>query len=123
MAYFSQFNREFTFELPEELTSKPKEEKYMSILDAHEKYLDAVLEVIAFGISINRSPKAKTERNGWIATQDEIINVPGFQIPEIEKMLNDNNAVKLCKQGRLGVEIVGYENEWGQQYKVKWTDR
>ena len=123
MAYFSQFNREFTFELPEELMNKPKEEKYMSIADAHEKYLDAVLEIIGFGVSINRSPKAKTEKNGWVATTDEIINVPYHQIPEIEKMLADANAIKLCKQGKLGVEIIGYENEWGQQYKVKWIDR
>ena len=116
--YFSQFNKEFLFELPESIQGN-----YLKIADAHEKYLDAVIEVIAFGISTNHSPKAVSERNAWIATEDEFINVPGFQLAEVERMMNDPNAVKLCKEGHLGVTIEEYQNQWGTQYKVKWTDR
>lgn len=117
-SYFSQFNKEFLFELPEAIQGN-----YLKIADAHDKYLDAVIDVIAFGISTNHSPKAVSERNAWIATEDEFINVPGFQLPEVEKMMQDNNAVKLCKEGHLGVTIEEYQNQWGTQYKVKWTDR
>ena len=46
-----------------------------------------------------------------------------FELPEVEKMMNDSNAVKLCKQGHLGVTIEEYQNQWGSQFKVKWTDR
>lgn len=116
--YFSQFNKEFLFELPENIQGN-----YLKIADAHEKYLDAVVEVIAFGISTNHSPKAVSERNAWIATEEEFINVPSFQLPEVEKLMQDPNAVKLCKQGHLGVTIEEYQNQWGTQYKVKWTDR
>lgn len=116
--YFSQFNKEFLFELPEAIQGN-----YLKIADAHEKYLDAVIEVIAFGISTNHSPKAVSERNAWIATEEEFINVPGFQLAEVEKMMSDPNAVKLCKEGHLGVTIEEYQNQWGTQYKVKWTDR
>ena len=116
--YFSQFNREFLFELPEGIQGN-----YMKIADAQEKYLDAVIEIIAYGISTNHSPKAVSERNAWIATEEEFINVPAFQLPEIEKMMNDSNAVKLCKQGHLGATIEEYTNQWGTQYKLKWCDR
>lgn len=116
--YFSQFNREFLFELPEGITGN-----YLKIADAKEKYGDDVIEVVAYGISTNHSPKAVSERNAWIATEEEFINVPMFQLPEVEKMMNDSNAVKLCKQGHLGVIIEEYTNQWGTQYKVKWTDR
>lgn len=116
--YFSQFNREFLFELPEGITGK-----YLKIADAKEKYDDEVIDVIAYGISTNHSPKAVSERNAWIATEEEFINVPMFQLPEVEKMMNDTNAVKLCKQGHLGVIIEEYTNQWGTQYKVKWVDR
>ena len=117
--YFSQFNREFLFELPSNITGN-----YLKIADAVEKYPEGtVIEVIAYGISTNHSPKAVSERNAWIATEDEFINVPAFQLPEVEKMMNDSNAVKLCKQGKLGAVIESYENQWGQQYKIRWTDR
>lgn len=117
--YFSQFNKEFLFELPKEIQGN-----YLKIDEAVEKYAEGTLiEVIAFGISTNHSPKAVSERNAWVATEEEFINVPAFQLPEVEKMMQDNNAVKLCKEGHLGVVIEGYENQWGQQYKIKWTDR
>ena len=117
--YFSQFNKEFLFELPKEIQGK-----YLKIDEAVDKYAEGTLiDVIAFGISTNHSPKAVSERNAWVATEEEFINVPAFQLPEVEKMMQDNNAVKLCKEGHLGIVIEGYENQWGQQYKVKWTDR
>lgn len=116
--YFSQFNKEFLFELPESIQGN-----YLKIADAHTKYGDDVIEVIAFGISTNHSPKAVSERNAWVATEEEFINVPGFQLPEVEKMMSDPNAVKLCKQGHLGITIESYTNQWGDQFKVKWTDR
>lgn len=116
--YFAQFNKEFLFELPESIQGN-----YLKIADAHAKYDDEVIEVIAFGISTNHSPKAVSERNAWVATEEEFINVPGFQLPEVEKMMADPNAVKLCKQGHLGITIESYTNQWGDQFKVKWTDR
>ncbi len=119
MAYFSNFNKEFLFELPENIKGN-----YLKIADAVEKYGDGVIiPVIAFGISTNHSPKAVSERNAWIATEDEFINVPAFQLPEIEKMMADTNAVKLCKQGKMGIMIEQYENNWGLQYKMRWCDR
>ena len=123
MNYFSQFNKEYLFELPQELIDKPKEEKYLGTAAAAEMFGDEVVGIIAYGVSTNHSPKAKTERNGWVATEDNIINVPAHQIPELERMMNDPNAVKLCKQGHLGIQFVSYTNEWGDQYKVKWVDR
>lgn len=121
-SYFSQFNREFLFELPEDLMALPKEEKYLGTAEAAERYGDEVVPIIAFGISTNHSPKAKTERNGWVATESNIINVPAHQIPEIEKMMQDMNAVRLCKEGHLGIQFIGYTNDWGDQVKVKWMD-
>lgn len=119
MAYFSNFNKEFLFELPEDIKGN-----YLKIADAVEKYGDGVIiPVIAFGISTNHSPKAVSERNAWIATEDEFINVPAFQLPEIEKMMADSNAVKLCKQGKMCIMIEQYENNWGLQYKMRWCDR
>lgn len=117
--YFSQFNREFLFELPEVIQGN-----YLKIADAVEKYGDGVIiPVIAYGISTNHSPKAVSERNAWVATEEEFINVPMFQLPEVEKMMADTNAVKLCKQGHLGVMIESYTNQWGDQYKIRWCDR
>ena len=120
--YFSQFNREYLFELPQELLDLPKEEKYLSTAAAAAKYGDEIVPIIAYGISTNHSPKAKTERNGWVATEQNMINVPYHQLPELERMMNDANAVKLCKQGHLGIQFIGYTNEWGDQFKVKWVD-
>lgn len=123
MAYFSQFNREFLFDLPQELLDLPNDEKYMKIAVAAETYgTEDVVPIIAFGISTNHSKDAVSERNAWVATKSEMINIPEHQIPEVEKMMADRNAVKLCKEGHLGVQIIPYTNQWGKQYKVKWMD-
>ena len=88
--YFSQFNREFLFELPEGITGN-----YLKIADAKEKYGDDVIEVVAYGISTNHSPKAVSERNAWIATEEEFINVPMFQLPEVEKMMKRGDKLSV----------------------------
>ena len=122
--YFSQYNKEFLFELPEKFQAMSNEEKYLKIADAAEKYgVGVEIPVIAYGISTNHSKEAVSERNAWVATEDEMINVPAHQIPEVEKMMQDNNAVRLCKQNHLAIVIIGYQNQWGDQFKVKWTDR
>lgn len=123
MAYFSQFNTGYLFELPESLTSKSKEERYHSIADAFEMFGEDTIPVIAFGISKNNSPQAVTERNAWVATDEYQFNVPEHQLPIIEKMMNDRNAVKLCKEGHFGVKVVTYTNNWGIQYKYEFVDR
>lgn len=117
--YFSQFNHEFLFDLPESIIGI-----YLKIAEAAEKYGDdVVIPVIGYGISKNTSEKAVSEYNAWVATDEEFINVPSFQMPEVEAMMADNNAVKLCKQGHLGIKLVPYYNMWGLQYKVRWCDR
>lgn len=124
MAYFSQFNTGYLFELPEEITSKPKTERYLKIASAAEMFgTEDVVPVIAFGVSKNTSPEALSEENGWVATEEYQINVPEHQIPIIKKMMADRNAVKLCKEGHLGVKFVEYQNNWGRQYKVEFVDR
>ena len=80
------------------------------------------IPVIAFGISTNHSPQAVSERNAWVATEDYQINVPEHQLPIIEKMMNDRNAVKLCKEGHMGIKLVEYQNNWGKQYKMEFVD-
>lgn len=115
---FSNFNKEFLFELPQEIQGC-----YLKIAEAEEKYGDSVIPVIGYGISVNKSPKAVSERNAWIATDEEFINVPLFQLPEIEKLMADRNAVSFCKQGHMGAMIQHYQNSYGDQMKFVWCDR
>lgn len=115
---FGSFNKEFLFEIPQEIQGV-----YLKIAEAEEKYDDTIIPVIAFGISTNKSPKAVSERNAWIATDEEFINVPLFQLPEIEKMMADRNAVNFCKQGHMGAIIQHYQNSYGEQLKFVWCDR
>lgn len=122
MPFFSQFNVGFLFDLPESLTSKPKEERYLKVAEAAKLFGDEEIPVIAFGISTNHSPEAVSERNAWVATEDYQINVPEHQLPIIEKMMNDRNAVKLCKEGHMGIKLVEYQNNWGKQYKMEFVD-
>ena len=115
---FGSFNKEFLFEIPQEIQGV-----YLKISEAAEKYEDCVIPVIAFGISTNKSPKAVSERNAWIATDEEFINVPLFQLPEIERMMGDRNAVNFCKHGHMGAMIQHYQNAYGDQLKFVWCDR
>lgn len=115
---FGSFNKEFLFEIPQEIQGV-----YLKIAEAEEKYDDTIIPVIAFGISTNKSPKAVSERNAWIVTDEEFINVPLFQLPEIEKMMADRNAVNFCKQGHMGAIIQHYQNSYGDQLKFVWCDR
>lgn len=115
---FSSFNHEFVFDLPENIQGV-----YLKIAEAEEKYGAEVIPVIGFGISTNKSPKAVSAQNAWIATAEEYINVPLFQLPEIQAMLDDRNAVNLCKQGKMGAYIEHYTNAYGDQLKFRWADR
>lgn len=123
MSYFSQFNTGYLFELPESLTSKPNSERYIGTAKAAEMFGDEIVPIIAFGVSKNHSEDAVTEENGWVATEEIQINVPEHQIPVLKKMMADRNAVKLTKEGHLGVHFVSYQNNWGKQWKVEFVDR
>ena len=118
MAYFAQFNKELLFDLPDSIQGT-----YLKLREAAIKYGEDPIPVIGFGVSLNKSPRAVSEKNAWVATEEEFINIPGFQIPEVEAMLADRNAINLTKQGHLAIEIVSYENQYGSQLKVKWVDR
>lgn len=118
MAYFSKFNTEMIFDLPEAIQGT-----YLKIREAQEKYGDEVIPVIGFGVSLNKSPRAVSPENAWLATEEEFINIPGFQIPKVKEMLEDRNAINLTKQGHLGARIVSYENMYGTQLKIEWVDR
>lgn len=114
---FSKFNKDFLFDLPESIIGV-----YLKPAEAEEKYGEGTIHIIAYGISENHSETAVSERNGWIATEEEIINVPQHQIPDIEAMMQDPTAVKLTKDGKLGAQIVHYTNKYGDQIKFKWVD-
>lgn len=121
--YFSRFNKEFLFDLPEELLAKPAKERYISIKDAVEKYGEGVeIQLIGYGININKSKDAVSERSAWVATEEEMINVPEHQLPIIEDMMNDANAVKLARNGHFGAVIISYENRWGTNYKFNFVE-
>ncbi len=121
--FFSQFNTGYVFDLPQELLDKPKEERYMKIAEAVKKYGDKVIPIIAFGVSKNTSEEALSEENGWVATETEMINSPNFQIPVLKKLRTNDTAIRLCKEGHMGVKLVSYDNEWGKQYKFEFCDR
>lgn len=115
---FAKFNKEFLFELPSSITGV-----YLKPVEAEEKYGEGIIPVIGYGVSTNKSPNAVSAENAWIATDEEFINVPLFQLPEIQAMMEDRNAVSLTKQGKLGAQIVHYTNQYGDQIKFKWVDR
>lgn len=115
---FSSFNREFLFDLPDNIQGV-----YLKIAEAEEKYGDEVIPVIGFGINKNDNPDAITKENPWIATPEEHINVPPHQIVQIRDMMESDEAVSLCKRGKMGAVIVSYSNQYGEQLKFRWVDR
>lgn len=127
---FSSFNKEFTFDLPEGLWNA---DNFKTKDEAAEKYgytsLDGstqgdVIGIIAFGVNPVNSPKAISLECGWIATEEEIINVPEHQIVELKNMLADANAVRLCKAGHMGAIITEYRSaKYGYHTKFEWCDR
>ena len=120
---FESFNNDFLFELPEGLWNT---DNFKKIADAYEKYGEDTIEVIAFGINTIdkvKNPKAVSDRSGWIATEDELINVPEFQLPVLEKMMRESEVVDACKAGHMGAKIVPYENQYGEHLKFKWVTR
>lgn len=121
--YFSRFNKEFLFELPEELLKLDPKDRYISIKEAVEKYGEGVeIPLIGYGINTNKSKDAISERSAWVATEEEMINVPEHQLPIIEDMLEDANAVKLTRNGHFGGVITSYENRWGTNFKFKFVE-
>lgn len=117
---FASFNKEFLFELPEGLWNP---DNFMNKDDAKEKYGDDVIPIIAFGVNAVKSEKAFSTECGWIATEEEIINVPEFQIAELKAMMADMNAVRLCRADHMGATIIEYECKYGTRLKFKWCDR
>lgn len=115
---FGSFNRDFLFELPESI-----EGVYLKMTEAEEKYGGDIIPVIGYGISKNTSETAVSEENGWIATEEEHINVPAHQIPQLREMMNSKDAVAMCKKGKMGAMIVHYSNQYGDQIKLRWIDR
>lgn len=121
--YFSRFNKEFLFDLPEAVLNLPVKERYISIADAVAKYGEGVqIELAGYGINTNHSDTAVTERSAWVCTDEEMINVPEHQLPIIEAMMEDPNAVKLTRNGKLGAIITSYENRWGKNYKFQFVE-
>lgn len=121
--YFSRFNKEFLFDLPEEVLNKSVKERYISIADAVAKYGEGVqIELCGYGINTNHSDTAVTERSAWVCTDEEMINVPEHQLPIIEAMMDDPNAVKLTRNGKLAAVIISYENRWGKNYKFNFVE-
>lgn len=117
---FSSFNKEFVFELPEGLWVK---ENFITKEDALAKYGKETIPVIAYGVVDVHSEDAFSDKCGWIATEDEIIAVPEFQIPEINKMLDSRDAIRLTKAGHMGATLEEYDCKYGHRIKFKWCDR
>lgn len=117
---FGSFNKEFTFDLPEGLWAK---ENFVKKEDIEEKYRGKVIPVIAFGVVDVHSDDAFSDECGWIATEEEIIAVPEFQIPEIKAMLNQPEAVKYTKAGHMGAHLEEYPSKYGPRLKFVWEDR
>ena len=120
---FGSFNKDFLFELPEGLWD---ESNFMKPAEAKEIYKDTVLPIIGYGVKkIDRvkKPHAVSDESGWVATSKEIINVPGFQIPEIKAMMEDFDAVEACRSGHMGAILKSYTNQYGDNIKFVWCDR
>lgn len=120
---FAALNTNYAFELPEGLWDK---DNFIKVADALNKYEDEVVPVIGFGITkIDQEahPDAVSERSAWIATEEEIINVPGFQLPTIEELLKNEEAIEACQNGLMGVRFVEYDCKYGRRVKIEWCDR
>lgn len=120
---FAALNTNYAFELPEGLWDK---DNFIKVADALNKYGDEVVPVIGFGITKvdkEEHPDAVSDRSAWIATEEELINVPAFQLPTIEELLKNEEAVEACQNGLMGVRFVEYECKYGTRVKIEWCDR
>lgn len=131
---FESLNNNFQFELPEGLWSK---ENFMKAEDALAKYFDQeatgskeyavseIVPIIAFGITkIDKEehPDAVSDRSAWVATEEELINVPGWQLPAIENIIKDPDAVEACKNGEFGIQLVEYPSKYGKRTKLEFKN-
>lgn len=119
---FEALNNNYAFELPEGLWDKSN---FKKTEDALKKYDDEIVPVIAFGITkIDKEehPDAVSDRSAWIATEEELINVPSFQLPIIEDILKKPEAIEACKNGELGVQFVEYDCKYGTRVKIEFKN-
>ncbi len=119
---FEALNNNFAFELPEGLWDKSN---FIKTEDAFKKYDDEIVPVIAFGITkIDKEehPDAISDRSAWIATEEELINVPSFQLIVIENILKDKNAIEACKNGEFGAQFVQYDCKYGTRVKIEFKN-
>lgn len=120
---FAALNNSFVFDLPEGLWDPSN---FIKASEALDKYDDEVVPVIAYGITKidkEKHPDAVSERSAWIATEDEIINVPGFQLPIIEGILKDDGAIEACQNGLMGAKFVEYDCKYGKRVKIEFCNR
>lgn len=120
---FAALNTNFIFDLPEGLWDK---DNFIKTVDALDKYGDEVVPVIGFGINKidqEEHPDAVSDRVAWIATAEELINVPAFQLPVIEELLGNEEAIEACQNGLMGARFVEYECKYGDRVKIEWCDR
>lgn len=120
---FAALNNNFVFDLPDGLWDA---ENFIKTSDALDKYGDEEVVVIGYGITnIDREkhPDAVSDRSAWIATEEEIINVPQFQLPIIENILNDEDAIDACLNGLMGAKFVKYDCKYGTRVKIEFCNR
>lgn len=120
---FSALNNNFVFDLPEGLWDK---QNFIKVDEAHAKYGDEIIPVIAFGIvkiDKEKHPDAVSDKSAWIATEDELISIPSFQLSDVEMMLKSEEAVEACKSGLMGVRFDAYDCKYGRHVKAVWCNR
>lgn len=132
---FAALNTNFVFDLPEGLWA---EGNFIKTPEALDRYVDdvntnrhglrtsVVIPVIAFGIvNIDKEahPDAVSDRSAWIATADEIINVPEHQLPIIEGLLKNEDAIEACQNGLMGIQLEEYDCKYGRRVKIIFCDR
>ena len=50
------------------------------------------------------------------------INAPSHMVKKVEEVLNCHRSVNLINEGMVGVTFTEYENKYGKQIGLKWTD-
>ena len=115
MSFASKYNsneRLFKFDTPESF-----EYKDLRTL-ANEYGLNEVHRVNA--IFINR--KGKYGPQPVVATNNELVNLPGHLVDTAEQILKDGESVSLINNGCAGFKLYSYQNKYGTQYSIEWVD-
>lgn len=128
---FESFNQERLFEVDatdfvkhERKNSKGKieESTYWKTAEMYE--LDGPDKVYTIqGVYINDlsgNRAALTDESAAVAIEDRYITVPTFQIKEIQKMLESDEAIRCIRSGHAGCTIEEYTNKFGTNYKLVW---